>query len=74
MIDNRRKIRSRAENWSVDVFLRVLNDFRRQKIFSIFLKKFAPILDFLIEISEKIDFFRNFFWKIREQKSVTKII
>ena len=53
VLENPRKIRSIAQNWSVDLFLSVLNDFSGKKNFRIFPQIFAPIIDFLVKISEK---------------------
>ena len=63
MFENRGQIRSIAQ--TVDVFLSVLNDYP-EEFFLTFPQKFAPIFDFLIKISEEIDFFTNFFGKTRK--------
>ena len=60
------KIRSRAENWSADVFFSALTDFPEKIIFSIILKKIRPknyILSKISEIFEKLHFFGPHFFE-----------
>jgi len=78
VLDNRRKKRCAAQNWSVDVFLSVLNDFPGKNFSQIFPKTFAPIFDFLIKISDKLVktsiFSEMFSGKIAKKTFVRKII
>ncbi len=66
VLHNRRKIRSRAQNWSVDVFLRPPNDFHEIFFRPIFLKKFGPKIEIFIKITENFDFWSKYFWKSRK--------
>jgi hypothetical protein len=76
LLHNPRETRSRAQNWSVNVFFYALTDLAEEIFFAIFPEKFSPNFELslnFIKFGQHFDFWTIFFQKNREKYFLWKI-
>ena len=71
---NGRKIPYRARNWSVDVFVSVINDFHDNNVFWIFREKISSKTENFTLFLQNFDIRIKLFQKIRKNYFLSKII